>query len=122
MAELPPFNNVPPHSEVAPIGQEIPTQLESPLEKATTSRWQGVRSLFAWILRWAMLGAGVGGVWFLGVLVAQFFPAPNPQPPLQEVVVRRTNRFVQKVRRLPSWWAGDSTRPRGVAAPYLQTE
>ena len=124
MTELPPFSNPPPDNpELAPIGDALPPPTESSHKDPGTGRWQGVRSLFAWIFRWALLGVGVGGVWFLGVLVAQFFPAPSPTPPLQEVVTRRTNRFIQKVRRLPSWWAGDTFRPRApTALPRLPVE
>ena len=115
MPELPPFENTLNQSEVAPIGDVLPPPVD-PAEQPEGSRLRGVRSLFAWIFRWALLGVGVGGVWILGVLVAQFFPSSSPQPPLQEVVTRRSNRFVQKVRRLPSWWRGDDFRPSGSAA------
>lgn len=110
MPELPPFNNPPPQTEIGPIGERIPQDTSSSVEMVPeqTDRWQGMRSLLAWILRWLLLGAGVSGAWLFGLLVAQFFPAPNPSPPVQEVVSRRTNRFFQKVGRLPEWWSGES--------------
>lgn len=111
MAELPPFNSLPPEPEVAPIGESLSPPPPPREKKSPSGKWQGIKTTFAWILRWALLGVGVGGVWFLGVLVAQFFPAAEPQPPWQEVVVRRTNRVVQKVRRLPAWWTSDA--PQG---------
>lgn len=123
MADLPPFNNPPPQTEIGPMGegvpQEISAQGDSAVEK--TDRWQGVRSLLAWILRWMLLGAGVGGAWLFGLLVAQFFPAPNPSPPVQEVVSRRTSRFFQKVGRLPAWWSGEAVAP-GSSQPPVRLE
>lgn len=115
MTELPPFNNPPPRPGMSPV-EPVNPNLSSPtaptqLEEPQADRWQGARSLAAWILRWALLGVGIGGAWLFGVLVAQFFPAPNPEPPLQEVVARRTSRFFQKVGSLPEWWTGDPLTP-----------
>ena len=122
MPELPPFENSIDQSEVAPIGDALPSQTEF-VEQPEADRFQSIRSFFAWIFRWALLGVGVGGVWTLGVLVAQFFPAYAPDPPLQEFIARRSNRFVQKVRRLPSWWRGDDFRSTGPAVvPRFSSE
>ncbi|MEL7316754.1 MAG: hypothetical protein AAFN08_17715 [Cyanobacteria bacterium J06559_3] len=121
MPELPPIENTP-HPEAVPIGDTVSFQTQ-PTDQPQSTRWKGVRTFFAWLFRWALLGAGVGGVWFLGVLVAQFFPASSPQPPLQEVIIRLTNRTVQKVRRLPAWWRGDALRPSGSrGVPRLPAE
>ncbi|NJN22510.1 MAG: hypothetical protein HC812_16680, partial [Leptolyngbya sp. RL_3_1] len=60
-----------------------------------------------WVGRWLLLGTGVTAAWLLGLLVAQFFPAQNANPPLQEIVLRQGQRHSQKLRRLPQWWAGD---------------
>ena len=123
MPELPPFNNPPPRLEAASTEDTPPSPMGDIPEQPEPGRWQGVSLLFAWIFRWALLGVGVSGVWFLGVLVAQFFPATNPQPPLQEIVVRRTHRFIQKVRRLPAWWTGDTFRDAGpTTTPRLAAE
>lgn len=107
MAELPPFDNPPPSPEATPIGETMPQEVP-PQESPSPRRWQGPATVLAWVFRWLLLGVGVGGAWILGILVAQFLPAPNPDPPLQEVAVRRTSRFVRKVRRLPDWWAGEA--------------
>ncbi|MDB9524902.1 OmpA family protein [Oscillatoria sp. CS-180] len=110
MPELPPFNNPPPQTEIGPVGEGLPEGVPTQIEPAIQSpnRWQGIRSLLAWIVRWSLLGVGVGGAWLLGILVAQFLPASEPKPPAQEIVTRRTSRFFQKLGRLPEWWAGDS--------------
>jgi outer membrane protein OmpA-like peptidoglycan-associated protein len=63
--------------------------------------------------RWALLGLGIGAAWWLGLLLAQFLPARDPTPPLQEVVTRRTSRFWQKVSSLPEWWAGEARLSSG---------
>ncbi|MGD1941366.1 MAG: OmpA family protein [Leptolyngbyaceae cyanobacterium] len=118
MPELPPFNNPPPKPEVIPAGETVlqsPTINTDPIGEPTPpARWQGTRSLLLWLVRWALLGAGVGGAWLFGVLVAQFLPAPNPDPPAQEIVTRRTSRFFQKVVRLPDWWSGDALNDGGA--------
>ena len=118
MPELPPFNNPPPKPEVIPAGETVlqpPAIAIDPVEESTPpARWQGVQSLSLWILRWALLGVGGGGAWLFGILVAQFFPAPNPDPPAQEIVTRRTSRFFQKVVRLPDWWSGDALNNGGA--------
>ncbi|MGF1523124.1 MAG: OmpA family protein [Leptolyngbyaceae cyanobacterium] len=121
MPELPPIENTP-RTEPVPIGDAVSFQAKS-AEPPKSNRWSGIRTFFVWLLRWALLGAGVGGVWFLGVLIAQFLPASSPRPPLQEVVMRRTSRTVQKVRRLPAWWRGDSLRPSAAReVPRLPAE
>ena len=111
MTELPPLDNSPPQPQYGPIEEpsvEMTMTSEAIAGPPTDARWQGLSSLFAWVLRWAILGAGVSGAWLFGILVAQFFPAPNPAPPMQEVVSRKTSRFFQKLGSLPEWWAGDS--------------
>lgn len=116
MTELPPFNNPPPRPTMRSLENPLPGPTTSPAATAppqeTGDRWEGMRSLLAWILRWALLGAGVGGAWLFGILVAQFFPDPTPAAPTQEIVSRKASRFVQKVRRLPDWWAGDTLTPQ----------
>lgn len=133
MTELPPFNSPPPRPGVTPT-EPLPPELSSPtaptvIESPVPSRWQGLRSLSAWILRWALLGAGVGGAWLFGMLVAEFFPASNPEPPLVEVAARKTSRFFQKVGSLPAWWTGEETSaavpmaaPETAPAPVTSTQ
>ncbi|MEO1095177.1 MAG: hypothetical protein AAFX01_09785 [Cyanobacteria bacterium J06638_28] len=122
MPELPPFHNPPPEAtDVAPVGDTLPSQMD--LRGERSERWQGARTVMAWLLRWMLLGVGVGGAWCFGVLLAQFFPASAPSPPFQEIVVRRTHRFGQKVRRLPEWWAGNTYSPTGATSiPRVQSE
>jgi hypothetical protein len=55
------------------------------------------------------------------MLVAQFFPASDPEPPLIEVVTRRTARFFQKVGNLPEWWTGE-TALSPTALPAASTD
>lgn len=122
MTELPPFNNPPPRPDAPPVESGM-SEVSAPtaptvVEPPEPSRWQGVRSLSVWILRWALLGAGVGGAWCFGILVAQFFPVSDPEPPLIEVVTRRTARFFQKVGNLPEWWTGETAvSPTALPTP-----
>ncbi|WP_008309451.1 OmpA family protein [Leptolyngbya sp. PCC 6406] len=118
MAELPPLDNSVPSSQPAPVGagSEGLASVAAPVP----GRWQGVRSLLVWSLRWAALGLGVGGAWMVGLLVAQYFPANSPNLPLSEGVVRRSQRFSQKLRRLPDWWAGEERQPAAVPSATVR--
>lgn len=121
MPELPPFHNPPPRSDGVPEeASDQPSASATPAPPVAApdkpDRWRRPRSLIAWLIRWALLGGGVCGAWLVGVLVAQFAPASDPAPPVQEILVRRTQQVVQKVRRFPAWWSGDDRRPGGSAA------
>ncbi|MGD1859567.1 MAG: OmpA family protein [Leptolyngbyaceae cyanobacterium] len=124
MTELPPFNNPPPRPTVGSVeaAQTDAAAVASPtaptvLEPPVPQRWQGLQLLLAWSLRWGLLGVSVVGAWLFGLLVAQFFPASNPEPPMQEVVARKTSRFFQKVGSLPAWWSGETQSAAPIAAP-----
>ncbi len=62
-----------------------------------------------WILvvRLLILGMGISLGWIAGLLVAQVWPSRNPNPPLQERVMRQTSQTMRKVRQLPQWWRGE---------------
>jgi outer membrane protein OmpA-like peptidoglycan-associated protein len=62
-----------------------------------------------------MLGVSISLGWVLGVLVVQVFPANNPDPPLQEVVMRRTSHTWRKLQGLPQWWRGEATDANNLA-------
>ena len=114
MADLPEFTNAaPPRPDSAPVGEA----LSKPKPASSPSRWQGPKVLLIWALRWAGLGVGVSVAWLVGMVMGQFFPSQATEPPLQELVVRRTQRVSQKLGRLPQWWAGDELRP--ATAPVL---
>lgn len=115
MADLPPIHNSAPRPETGPVGDGAISPAESPT--STQQRVSRGRSLLVWSLRWAILGFATGGAWGLGLVAAQLFPASNPSPPLQEVVLRRSHRTLQKLRRLPEWWAGEPRRATIGAAP-----
>lgn len=116
MADLPNFTNPP--SGSAPVGEGL-TPLASNPAPATPDRWQGTKTLLVWALRWAGLGVGVTVAWGLGGVIAQVTPGAATDPPLQELLVRRTQRVTQKLSRLPQWWAGDGLRPTTPAPPLL---
>jgi outer membrane protein OmpA-like peptidoglycan-associated protein len=116
MADLPEFTNTtPPPPDSAPVGGK----LRNSKPPAATGRWQGPKVLLVWALRWAGLGVGVSAAWLVGMVMGQFFPGQATEPPLQELVVRRTQRVSQKLGRLPQWWVGDELRPATPAAPVL---
>ena len=59
-----------------------------------------------------VLLVGVPAAWLLGIGAASLMARPSQKMPLQEVILRRTNRVVTEIQRLPSRW-----RP----APPLET-
>jgi OOP family OmpA-OmpF porin len=65
-----------------------------------------IQRLWTLIVRLLILGVSVSLGWMAGVLVAQVWPSRNPEPPLQERVMRQTSQTVRKVRQLPQWWQG----------------
>ncbi len=111
MPELPPFNPPPPRPSTVPQPPQdsaVPLGDLRPIaHDPEPTQVSALRSILVWAGRWALLGAGVVAAWLLGVLIAQWFPAANPRPPLQEFALRRTLRFTQKLQSLPAWWAGD---------------
>ncbi|MEM9264406.1 MAG: OmpA family protein [Cyanobacteria bacterium P01_F01_bin.13] len=51
-----------------------------------------------------LLLTGLPIAWLLGIGTAGIFAKPGNQMPLQEVVLRRTNRVITEIHRLPSRW------------------
>ncbi|MEA5451420.1 OmpA family protein [Leptolyngbya sp. CCNP1308] len=70
-------------------------------------RWAGLHALWTLVVRLIMLGAGVSLGWLVGMVVAQAWPARNPEPPLTEVILRQGSQTQRKLRQLPRWWQGD---------------
>jgi hypothetical protein len=68
---------------------------------------QGLHTLWTVIFRLGLLGVSVGIGWLVGVLVAQVFPAQNPEPPLSEVWLRQASQTERKLSQLPQWWRGE---------------
>lgn len=69
----------------------------------------GAWGLWVLLSRLVMLSVSISLGWVLGVLVAQVLPASNPNPPVQEVAMRRTSQTWRKLQRLPQWWRGEAT-------------
>ncbi|MGD1909012.1 MAG: OmpA family protein [Leptolyngbyaceae cyanobacterium] len=124
MAELPPLDNSLPALEtVPPMGDGTALALDSPVEEAPKGKLPLVKGLLTWVWRWMLLGGGVSAAWVLGLVVAQFFPAQNANPPLQEVILRHGHRTGQKLQQLPQWWAGDrygTSQSDVSAAPFVR--
>lgn len=70
-------------------------------------RWAGLHALWTLVVRLIMLGAGVSLGWLVGMVVAQAWPARNPEPPLTEVALRYGSQTGRKLRQLPRWWQGN---------------
>lgn len=96
----------------APQSDPVATDMErgntGPPPKGT------LHTLWTLFVRLLILGFGVSCGWILGVLVAQVFPSSNPDPPLQERVMRYTSQTWRKVGQLPQWWR---SQPAEVPIP-----
>ncbi|MGP1371296.1 MAG: OmpA family protein [Almyronema sp.] len=74
-----------------------------------------LRSLLVFWVRLLLLGVSSTLAWLVGLLIAQFFPAPaTSSPPLQESVSRQGNRIVTKLQQLPQWWQQGNTAPQVI--------
>lgn len=72
-----------------------------------------VRSLLTFIFRLLLLGVSSSGAWLAGVAVAKFYyPAQSPEPPLQEIVLRRSSHLIRQIQRLPDRWNQSSPSPQ----------
>ncbi len=78
-----------------------------------------LKRLWTLTVRLLILGVSVSLGWIVGLLVAQVWPSRNPNPPIQERVMRQTSQTVRKVRQLPQWWQGAeaTVAPLPNAAP-----
>lgn len=90
--------------------------VEAGADRAERSGKGPLHALWTLFVRLLILGFSISLGWILGVLVAQIFPSGNPNPPLQEVVMRRTSQTWRKIRQLPQWWRSDGGR---LPAPAL---
>lgn len=81
-----------------------------------------LQRLWTLVVRLLILGMGISLGWIAGLLVAQVWPSRNPDPPLQERVMRQTSQTVRKVRRLPQWWQGSTASPVPNADPGMATD
>ena len=81
-----------------------------------------VRSLLTFIFRLLLLGVSASGAWLVGVTAAHYYPAPSPSTPLQEIVLRRSSRFIQRIQRLTELWNQSSLSPQTVQPRFAPTE
>lgn len=64
------------------------------------------------MFRLLLLLVGGGFAWLGGVVVATFYPAPNPELPLFEKALRQSNEWVIQSKRLPQSWNQPSVSPQ----------
>ncbi len=101
-------SNIPPvpPSASAPEANQTPELNLDAQPRQPPSLLSGLHALWTLLVRAVVLGAGISIGWLAGVLVAQFWPSPNPEPPLQERLMRRSEATLNKIRQLPQWWQG----------------
>ncbi|MFH7243599.1 MAG: OmpA family protein [Spirulina sp.] len=95
-----------PSTPSAAAAQGSPTPAPPPPEPSPPGLLQRLWTL---IVRLLILGMSISIGWIAGLLVAQVWPSRNPNPPIQERVMRQTSQTVRKVRQLPQWWQGTET-------------
>jgi outer membrane protein OmpA-like peptidoglycan-associated protein len=112
----PPPDKPVPETVRAPLEQPLPVSTRA-AEPAPNPVIKGMHGLWTLIVRLAILGVGVGLGWIAGVLVAQVFPARNPEPPLQEIVMRQASQTTRKLQQLPQWWRGEPAASEVASIP-----
>jgi outer membrane protein OmpA-like peptidoglycan-associated protein len=83
----------------------------TPVPKANSSTNRPPKQnwpLLVFTFRLLLLLVGGGFAWLGGVVVATFYPAPNPELPLFEKALRQSSDWVIQMKRLPQPW----TQPR----------
>ncbi|MEO1400062.1 MAG: OmpA family protein [Cyanobacteria bacterium J06635_1] len=68
-----------------------------------------------------LLGVGLPIAWLMGIGVANIFPGPARRVPLQEVTLRKTNRVLKTMRRLPQRLQQDPTQETRVEPVPIPT-
>lgn len=108
-----PSNVSPPSPEVDPPSPSASAAQDSPIPTPPPEASSPglLQRLWTLVVRLLILGMGVSLGWIVGLLVAQVWPSRNPNPPLQEQVMRQTSQTVRKVRQLPQWWQGSTASP-----------
>lgn len=74
-------------------------------------------SFLVFLFRLLLLLVGGGFAWLLGVIVAVFYPASNPEIPLFEKALRRSEAWVEGIKQLPQPSEAPRVSPQSNAAP-----
>ncbi|NEQ50307.1 MAG: OmpA family protein [Leptolyngbya sp. SIO3F4] len=74
------------------------------------------------LLGLGLLLAGIPLAWLLGIGIAGVISSPRDRMPLQEVVLRRTNRVITEIQRLPSRWQPSSPLETRIEPVPIPTE
>ncbi len=106
------------HPEMPPSPPEQPQDVQpSPIRPSPSppsrpgSLKRGFYSLWWLVSRLVVLGVTASLGWMLGMVVAQVFPARNPDPPMAEVALRQVGQTTRRLRQLPQWWRGSVPDP-----------
>ncbi|HEY9750141.1 MAG TPA: OmpA family protein [Allocoleopsis sp.] len=78
-------------------------------------------SFLVFLFRLLLLLVGGGFAWLLGVIVAVFYPASNPEVPLFEKALRRSEAWVDGIKQLPRPSEQPRVSPQSDAAPISPT-
>lgn len=92
-------------TEAARVSPELPVVKQPALAEPVRQR-APLLGLWTLVVRLLILSCGMSLGWVLGVLVAQVFPARNPNPPWLEVGMRQASQTWRQVRQLPQGWQG----------------
>lgn len=67
------------------------------------------------------VGGTITFAWFFGILIGQILPGSFTRPPLQESILRKSNRFITSLRHFPELWQGQTVETRIEAIPLPET-
>lgn len=70
-----------------------------------------MHSLLVWVFRLLLLGVGGSLAGLLGMAIAQFFPAQTQEPPLLEIILRRSSALMGGIRQPDRDSEVNSARP-----------
>lgn len=92
-----------PYSQIPAPAYSIP-ELSPTIEAPPTPRRRWVSYGANTLLGLGLLLVGLPVAWLLGIGTTRIISAPGRQMPLQEVILRRSNRVITEIQRLPSRW------------------
>jgi outer membrane protein OmpA-like peptidoglycan-associated protein len=74
------------------------------------------------VFRLLLLGVGVPLAWLAGIAAAEILPSRSQTPPLQEVALRKTNRWITEIAQLPRQTQQSATQETRVEPVPIPVE
>ncbi|MGD1856329.1 MAG: OmpA family protein [Leptolyngbyaceae cyanobacterium] len=90
-----PYPQLPIHPDISPTAPTI---------EAAPAKHRWIKYGGNFLLGLGLLLLGIPIAWLIGIGAARLMPASSQRMPLQENLLRRTNRVMTEIRRLPGHW------------------